>query len=475
MKLKLKCLESRETLRIQVPSPCSLYELQQILAQSLSPPPPPRFSLRFSLNARDDLSPPSPDASLESLGISSGDLVYFSTNPLAFSPYPSVWELDGETSISRTRIQEFASNTSENLEVAADLGISRSNQETKVRELLQVQDPESNQTLISQGTHTQVQNSSNQQESRSEVMDIGGGDSGVKKFSELNFLRKVLRVKLGNHCVDHKLTVLAVHAVLLESGFIGFDLASKMPIDRFHQPDDWPYVIFPISLEYTLPKLLTSRNPGSNVIDFVVIKFQNLGSFINVYGFLVKGGSVHRVCLDESRFAPTLDSVWAHCDENDEEVLNLFKMMKDGLALPLLIDLCEKSGLALPACFMRLPSELKLKILESLPGKDLARVECVSSEMRYLASNNNDLWKQKVIAEFGGRILMQGMVNWRERFVSFWHQRKTRQAGRHRPLFLQNLNHLGRFHPMLYDDYTPYLLRPRLMMQNDVPNGNQGN
>ncbi|KAL4310969.1 hypothetical protein GQ457_01G000130 [Hibiscus cannabinus] len=57
-------------------------------------------------------------------------------------------------------------------------------------------------------------------------------------------------------------------------------------------------------------------------------------------------------------------------------------------------DLCYKTGLPLPACLIR------LKILELLPGVDIARMECVCSEMRYLASNN-DLWKQKFAQEFG--------------------------------------------------------------------------
>lgn len=42
--------------------------------------------------------------------------------------------------------------------------------------------------------------------------------------------------------------------------------------------------------------------------------------------------------------------------------------MNDRLALPLLMDLCDKGGLNLPPCFMSLPMELKLLIFEYLPG-----------------------------------------------------------------------------------------------------------
>ncbi|GKV26521.1 hypothetical protein SLEP1_g35808 [Rubroshorea leprosula] len=88
MKLRLRCLESKQTLRIQLPTPYTLHQLQQTLSLSLSPSPPSPSSLRFSLNARDELSPSSSDASLESLGVTAGDLVYFSLNPNAFSPNP---------------------------------------------------------------------------------------------------------------------------------------------------------------------------------------------------------------------------------------------------------------------------------------------------------------------------------------------------------------------------------------------------
>lgn len=412
--------------------------------------------------------PLSPDASLESLGITSGDLIYFSTNRSAFWPNPNIGEpvavavavdpvseshrmpescSNGEeTSNSGDQIQESASIESSNLEGTADLGIISPNQEIAVPGLPQVQDLGLNQTLISQGSHTQGKNCSNQPESQSptleeteEAMEIDT-DSAVQKFSEPYFLRRVLREELEDDRIDHKLMVIAFHAVLLESGFIGFDSISRMPVNRFHLSDKRSFAVF--TVRYTLPELLKKSNPESDFTDHVVIKFQNLGNFINVYGCLSKGGSPYRICLDERRFAPILDCVWANCDENgrmemdedvslksyqEKEVFEFWRTVKDGLALPLLFDLCESSGLALPACLMRLPTELKLKIFESLSGKDLARVECVCSELRYLASNN-DLWKQKTTEEFGdGSSSGQGMVNWREKFVSNWEKRQQQK------------------------------------------------
>ncbi|KAE8698568.1 hypothetical protein F3Y22_tig00110597pilonHSYRG00418 [Hibiscus syriacus] len=87
MKMRLRNYESKETQRIQLPSPCSFLQLQETLFASL-PSPPPHLSpssVCFSLNAKDQLLAPSPHTSLQYIGVASGDLIYFSLNPNAFS------------------------------------------------------------------------------------------------------------------------------------------------------------------------------------------------------------------------------------------------------------------------------------------------------------------------------------------------------------------------------------------------------
>ncbi|XP_062175965.1 F-box protein SKIP22-like [Alnus glutinosa] len=249
----------------------------------------------------------------------------------------------------------------------------------------------------------------------------------VKKFSERRFLRRVL----GDYDGDHKLLVIAVHAVLLESGFVGFDSVSGMQVDRIHLAND----AFTVSLRYTLPELLGYGGYCNfcNVVESVVLKFQNLGHLVTIYGCLAKGGSgLYRVCLNENRLVPAI-GLANRDEENESEIFEFWKMVKDGLVLPLLIDLCEKTGLGLPPCFMRLPADLKLKILESLHGPDLAKVGCVCSELRYLSSRD-ELWKQKFDEEFGRAAGAQGIGQWKARFASFWESSKKRktEAGRYR-------------------------------------------
>ncbi|KAK5770518.1 F-box protein SKIP22-like [Gossypium arboreum] len=391
MKLRLRNHESRETLRIQLLSPCSFLQLQETLSLSLPPPHPPPSSLRFSLNANDLLLPPSPHASLHSLGVAAGDLLYFSSNPTAFSAV-SVTQMDDPNQVPD----------------------NNKNQETQMQELPQFEEPKSKDPEISP-----------------ETMDIDASALS-ERLSEPYFLRKVLGEELGDSGCIHKLLAISVHAVLLESGFVGIDPISGLRTDRFHLPDEFP---FPVSFHYSLPELLRS-----NLTDDVVLKFQTLGHFFQVYGSLFKGSSLYKLSLDETRFAPTLNLVWENCDKNvamndkkdgsfvsypESEVFEFWKIVKDGLALPLLIDLCDKTGLALPVCLIRLPAELKVKILELLPGADIAKMECVCSEMRYLASNN-DLWKQKFKEEFGCTSGTVAMGNWKKMFISCWESRKKR-------------------------------------------------
>lgn len=147
--------------------------------------------------------------------------------------------------------------------------------------------------------------------------------------------------------------------------------------------------------------------------------------------------------MNKSKYVPSIGCLLQNCDENngvnenyelskyspENEVFELWKIVKDQLALPLLIDLCEKAGLGLPPCLVRLPSDLKLRILEFLPGVDIARMACVCKEMRYLSSNN-DLWKQRYDEEFGIGKGLQGITNWKARFALFWEIKKKRKRER---------------------------------------------
>ncbi|XP_010109329.2 putative F-box protein At1g23770 isoform X1 [Morus notabilis] len=242
------------------------------------------------------------------------------------------------------------------------------------------------------------------------------------KFPETCFLRRVRRMaseEFGEDGRNHKLMAIAVHCVFLESGFV--------ECDEFHFPDEWsPSMAFTMSFRYTLPEIFTL-----NLRESIVLKYQILGHFVNVFGSLTSGGSVtYRVCLDEHKFAPAIDSVCAKGDEFESEVYELWKIVKDEFAFPLLINLCAKAGLPSPLCFMRLPSELQMKIFEFLPGADLAKVGCACKDLRYL-SCNNDLWKRKYSEEFGMEMAgSHAVMHWKRAFAiaAYWRSKRREEA-----------------------------------------------
>ncbi|KAJ6927212.1 hypothetical protein NC651_011324 [Populus alba x Populus x berolinensis] len=93
---------------------------------------------------------------------------------------------------------------------------------------------------------------------------------------------------------------IAAHAILLEFGFIGFDLKSGMKVDQFRPPvPDLSSNAF--TMWYTLPGLLLPENV--DVAESIYVKVQCSEDIVNVCGSLTKGGSdIHRVCLNGKGF-----------------------------------------------------------------------------------------------------------------------------------------------------------------------------
>ncbi|XP_059653071.1 F-box protein SKIP22-like [Cornus florida] len=421
MKLRLRSLETKETLKIEVLNSSSLQNLKDVILQRISSS---SSSIHLSLNRKDSILGSSQD-SLQSLGITSGDLIFYTLNPNGFSsetetltpqsqapqkPNSEHPQNSQKTPTTETHFQEEQGVNTENL----------GKEETLEFESGQAQiQPEEDKNSVVSGT---------------EYMDVDDDGSVAEEGRSVPcFLRKVFGKEVVGDGGGYQLLVIAVHAVLLESGFVRVDPVSKLILDGFN-PAEWPSSSFKMVISYTLPEIIDNVRS----VETVVLKFVSLGKFLNIYGF---PGS-YQVYLDKERLVPFLNVVWANCGSFEElngkdlysdtypekEVFEFWKIIKDKIALPLLIDLCEKAGLAPPPCFMRLPTDLKLKILESLAGVDLAKAGCVCSELLYLSSND-DLWKQKFVEQFGNVEGSHGGSHWKEKFAKSCESRKRRKMG----------------------------------------------
>ncbi|CAI9101438.1 OLC1v1038768C1 [Oldenlandia corymbosa var. corymbosa] len=489
MKLRIRSTETRETLRIEVPDQCSLQQLKERLSQTLSGSsssgPIPPDSIRLSLNKVDEIQSSSPAQDiLQSLGIASGDLIYYTV-------------ISSEALIPNSQVS--SSIVSLNSEVRLNLGQENRPMESdrsankKEHVLIEPQKPDNAEPNLPLQADDQLQSmnidDAKSGEELAENMEIEGEDGdgsdveiGRKSFSVPGFLRKVFTEELG-HDEDsgggkHKLLVTAVHAVLLESGFIGFDMDSKTVVEGFQFRNVRPGYVY---MGYTLPEINEKISSDLECQNYAFeLKFSSVGKFMNVYGCLLGPGSVkHSVCLNEDKLVSIFNVVWANCDLKDDiltaeggilgtspekEVFQFWRTVKDNLALPLLIELYEKFGFGLPPCFMRLHTDLQVKILGLLPGVDMAKISCVSKELRYLASSD-DLWKQKCVEQFGDEIKSDERGHWKEKFARLWEGRKRRRLAYNRSVCLHRFRNpqppLPWFPRRIPDPQPPFPWFPR--------------
>lgn len=436
MKLRLRSIDTNQTLKIEIPNSSSLLNLKQALSLQINSS---SDSIHLSLNRKEELLGESPQQTLQSLGVISGDLLFFSINS-NFSSDPTrpvVQNLQDsvDSLVVKSDIVENMKGESVNLNTHELNCVNLGGNEKAADETLEKLGDENEGNLDLGDT---------QMGESGELMDID--DDGVdfdvgKSLSVPGFLRKVFVEELGDDGgTHHKLLVIAVHAVLLESGFVCYDPVKNLVIKGFNFPEKWPSNAFVMSMRYTLPEIVKDDCVKVDGVKTVVLKFQSIGRFFKVYGSLSTGSGTHCVCVNEDQLVPFLNLIWANCgsvietNENGgvlftdpaREVFEFWRTVKDKLALPLLIDLCEKAGLELPPCFIRLPTDLKLQILACLPGVDIAKVGCTCSELRYLSSSD-DLWKQKFVEQYGDAEPSEGGALWKEKFAKASEKRKRRR------------------------------------------------
>ncbi|XP_064975953.1 F-box protein SKIP22-like isoform X2 [Musa acuminata AAA Group] len=433
MKLRIRSVASKETLRIQAPDPSSLHDLKTLIARALSSSSSisiPPGSIRLSLNRKDELLPSSPHDSLHSLGLTAGDLIFFSIVPdsQTLAPSPSSAPAPEETVESSNLAPVPPPETPSAVDdtpfglSAQTLNFSSSSVAASVEiaessNLSPVSTQNNPSAIASDLTSPQAEVVQQDDVMALDVEPVVVG----KSLAVPCFLKRVIEAEKGEAEGLLGRLVITFHAAFLESGFVvsggGGGRGSRFP-------GGCPSKAATFSVRYTLPELVGAVD-GRDV-KVAILRFSMMGNYATVYGFLNGDHQdVYRVCIDLSKLAPLLSlSMDSLSKQEEKEVFGLWKVVKDGLTLPLLIDICQKNGLPSPTCFMRLPTDLKIKILEFVSGIDVAKIGCTCSELRYLSSND-DLWKLRFLEEFGSvneRVLVGR--SWKDKYVNYWVRRK---------------------------------------------------
>ncbi|CAN6301687.1 unnamed protein product [Urochloa humidicola] len=454
MKLRLRSMEARgggagaavETHRVDLPPTATLADVKALLAAKLSAAQPvPAESVRLSLNRREELVSPDPAATLPALGLASGDLVFFTLSPLTVlappveapprNPSPGSVSVPTAMAVEGGKGSEQPSTGGSSLQapvqapprnpspgsgpvptaMAVDGG-KGSEQPSTGGSSLQARAVAVNPTVPVASTPVDVV--------MAEAVDATKG--------WFSFVLRDLKKEIGNvggaEGTAAGRLVAALHAALLEVGFI----ATNPMGSHLSLPQDWPSVASkPLAIKYTIPEF-SPMLPVAEEGKVSVLNFSLMPNFVMVYGYVPGAQSeVCRLCLELAMLEPLL---YLDSDQlsavQERGILDLWRVLKDEMCLPLMISLCQLNGLRLPPCLMALPAELKTKVLDLLPGDDLARVECTCKEMRNLAADDS-LWKKFVLKFKNYGEGSRGSMSAKAMFAEAWQANKRRQKRPH--------------------------------------------
>ncbi|KAG6483658.1 putative F-box protein At1g23770 [Zingiber officinale] len=468
MKLRIRSMATKETLRIEAPNSCSINNLKTLVARALSTAASTSSilpeSVRLSLNRKDELFASSDQDSLQAIGLTSGDLIYFSIASDSQTLAPSASCRPSPMGISNLHPVSLMDNLGDDGDASVSLRsvnlalLSSPVHASKVNadssSIGQVLVPDNSTAIATEPIVSQLEEII-QEDDKMEV-DVEDMITG-KSFSVPCFLERVMEAEKGETEGILGRLVITIQAVFLESGFVVNDGGSGY---GSRLPEGWSSKASNFSIHYTLPELTEARD-GRNA-KAAILRFSVMGNYATVYGFLSGAHpDVYRVCFDLPKLAPILSSSFDSLSgSEEEEIFELWKVVKDMLSLPLLIDLCHKNGLQSPACFMLLPTDLKIMIFEFLSGIDVSKVGCTCSELRFLSSNN-DLWKKKFLEEFGDvdeRLLIGR--SWKDKYANYWVRKKNADKRTERNIFTMRNTRFDPFipqrFPMMGGDYDRF-------------------
>ncbi|MCO5610668.1 hypothetical protein L7F22_064909 [Adiantum nelumboides] len=440
MKLRIRAAgvgaSPSSTFKVQVPAACSLQGLEDAIAEALqsrgSPVPRP---LKISLNKREPIEGHSASL-LSHFGICNGDLLFYFESSDGFADTTSGIN-PGERSIpvlnvsptSQERHTEPASvSIPASVGSSAHLDMASKDVASMRRELCAAaaarrasalahppegdrvdagnfataaNEPHIPMNVTDTSTDIHMDGENSPQDIHDDPVD-----AGQERLSNSipAILQRILNAEHGSVSRPSDFLLLAVHAVMLETGFVVMN-----SVEEGHTlPGGWSNGGV-ANICYSLREMPNAVNG----VGSVVVKFLTLGGNVVIFGTITGSGlSPRKLSMLTSKHI--IGNAVSHDDpiSSFSDVFELWKCAKDELSLPLLTTLCETTGLPPPSSLLIIPTELKMKILERLSALELVKVGSSCSELRHLCAND-ELWKKLFYDDFGNPSAAQQSASFR--------------------------------------------------------------
>lgn len=122
-----------------------------------------------------------------------------------------------------------------------------------------------------------------------------------------DLLQRVLLIEYEKVKERQAVLVLAIHAVMLETGFVlQHPMGAVGPSDRCGLPADWSGKGGLVNLTYTLPEIIRAASAGSHSspVGDALLRCQVIGNALVVYGVVTggQGGEIYRLSLPVSQY-----------------------------------------------------------------------------------------------------------------------------------------------------------------------------
>ena len=455
MRIRVRNLDG-DTVRVELPELCDFRSLLERVSAVLIIP---LEELRMSLNKRDEIDGPG-NIHLSSFGIRGGDMLYVlpshdTTKPAAPAADTDRAKLDcspkssaSSSGTHQTRRDQCAAAAARRLE-AAVLASVISAVITDSASPMDVQNTSPTDTCHARSVESSVvSTASDQTINTAEAKDVAPLDvPGI--------FHRLLEEgeKSRQACSQANWLLLAVHAAMLDTGFRAQPPPdAQLMLDSSMLPKGWK-IQRVLTLKYSLADTRTTCN----------LRVQTIGGNIVIYG-AVEGSSKEGVTRLSLNLAAQCSRVEKPGKVSDifQDRRQLWKDVKDKLALPLLHSICRHGGKEPLASLLSLPSELALQIFMKLPPRHqverqtpscpLVVLACTCSRLRFLVAEDQ-LWKAAYESRFGANA--NAMVekpagrSWKVAFATRWRLEREREQG------LQRLQNQFHDHLHIQEDIVP--------------------